>query len=148
MKDISKSYDKYDLFAQDIPSFHIEGHKKIGSCIGCYLTVLLTILVVGYSGVRMRYLIIGDRPNISSFTIQDERDDTELIDLNQHQFKVAFTVDTISANDDYIPANDPDFVEWNAEFNDFDNRNVNKITLSIHKCTDEDFSEFHEILAG
>ena len=96
----------------------------------------------------MRYLIIGDRPNISSFTIQDERDDTELIDLNQHQFKVAFTVDTISANDDYIPANDPDFVEWNAEFNDFDNRNVNKITLSIHKCTDEDFSEFHEILAG
>ena len=88
------------------------------------MTVFLTILVVGYSGVRVRYLIIGDRPNISSFTIQDERDGTELIDLNEHQFKVAFTVNKISANDEHSPANDPDFVEWNAEFYEPDIQNI------------------------
>jgi len=92
MKEIGNVYDKYDLFARNIPSFHIEGQRRIGSCIGCCLTVLLTTLVVLYGGIRGRYLITGARPNISSFTIQEERNGRELIELEEYDFKVAFTV--------------------------------------------------------
>jgi hypothetical protein len=54
MKEIGNMYDKYDLFAQQIPSFHLEGKKRLGSCIGCFLTVLITALVIGYSGICAR----------------------------------------------------------------------------------------------
>ena len=69
MKEIGNLYDKYDLFAQQIPTFHIEGHKKLGSCVGFFLTVLLTTLVVVYGGTRAREIITGARPNISTFTV-------------------------------------------------------------------------------
>jgi hypothetical protein len=69
MSKIGNVFDKYDLFAQQIPPFHIEGHTRLGSCIGYFLTVLLTTLVLVYGGSRARFLITGERPNISSFTV-------------------------------------------------------------------------------
>ena len=69
MKEIGNIYDRYDLFAQDIPRFHLEGYKKIGTIIGCILTLLLATIVIGYSCIRGRILMTGDRPNISSFTV-------------------------------------------------------------------------------
>jgi len=63
--------------------------------------------VVAYSFIRGRYVVTGERPNISSFTVQNERNGTDLIDLNTHQFKVAFAVDKILAEGLNIPADDP-----------------------------------------
>ena len=113
MSKIGNFYDKYDLFAQEIPSLHIEGHKRLGSCIGYFLTVLLTTLVFVYGGSRSRFLITGERPNISSFTLQDARDAKQMINLNDHNFKVAFSVEAIKGHD-ISPANDPNYVEWVA----------------------------------
>ena len=67
---------KYDLFAQPIPSFHIDGQSMVGTNVGSFFTGLLAILVVGYSCARGRYLVTGDRPNISSFVAEDERNGT------------------------------------------------------------------------
>ena len=62
-----------------------------------------------------------------------------MVDLNDHQFKVAFSVDRIE-NGKKSPINDPDFVEWGASIGD--------TIVNVHKCTDEDYSEFHEIVDG
>jgi hypothetical protein len=86
----------------------------------------------------------GERPNISSFTVQDERSGTEIIDLNQHSFKVAFAVEKIildGGNQTF--ADDPNFVEWYASI-DIDS--VPATTINLHKCTKEDFADFHEIV--
>jgi len=84
MKEIGKTIDKYDLFAQDIPPFHIEGYSKLGSSVGCCSTVLLYTLVLAYACIRGRYVVTGDRPNISSFTMQEERNLKDQIDLNDY----------------------------------------------------------------
>ena len=49
----------------------------------------MTIVGV-YSCIRVTVLVTGDRPNISSFTVQNERNGTELVDLNEHNFHIAF----------------------------------------------------------
>ena len=56
----------------------------------------------------------GDRPNISSYTVQDERKGTNVVDLNEYQFKIAFTVQRISEQGTFSSADDPNFVEWFA----------------------------------
>jgi hypothetical protein len=76
MKEIGNNFDKYDLFARHIPHFHFEGHNKLGTGVGFFFTILLSTLVVIYSCARGRYLWTGDRPNISSFTVKDERNGT------------------------------------------------------------------------
>ena len=105
---------KYDLFGKEIPRFHLDGHEKIGTSIGCCLTVLLGTLMATYFGFRVKLLLTGDRPNISSYTVNDERKGTELVDLNEKQFKVAFSVQNIDGSLKGKPINDPDFVEWYA----------------------------------
>ena len=146
MKEVDSIYDHYDFFKQEIPKFHLEGHKKIGTIIGCSLNVLFTILVFGCSCIRGRYLLTGDRPNISSFTGYDESRNAILTDLNTHQFKVAFTVQRIDDFDNQIPANEPNFVEWYAEFYDTE-QIVDAYTLiNVHECSNKDFEEFHDIL--
>jgi len=72
--------------------------------------------VIGYGGIRARYLITGDRPNISSFTIEDERNGTQLVDLNELNFMVAFTVEAIRHGGHNVAAIDPNYVEWTATF--------------------------------
>ena len=74
MKEIGNIFDRYDLFGTDVPKLTLEGNKKIGTSIGFVLTVIFYILTLGYSCVRFRYLMLADRPNLSSFTGKDERD--------------------------------------------------------------------------
>jgi hypothetical protein len=107
------SFDKYDLFALPVPRFHMEGKQRIGTGIGLCLSILLVTLLVSYSTIRCLILVTGDRPLISSFTVQNERKPEDLIDLNEKKFKVAFAVQTLTRNTP-SPANDPDFVEWGA----------------------------------
>jgi hypothetical protein len=84
MKKVGNNYDRYDIFGVDVPSFHIEGSKRIGSIVGCVFTMLLITMVIGYSCAKGRYVVTGDRPNISSYIVQDERHGKTLIDLNDY----------------------------------------------------------------
>ena len=85
----------------------------------------------------------GERPNISSFIAKDERSGTEIIDLNQHSFKVAFAVEKIMDEGNKTFADDPNFVEWYASI---DIAYLPATTINLHKCTKEDFADFHEIV--
>ena len=96
-----------------------------------------------YGGVRGRYLLTGARPNISSFTIEHERRGTELYDMNKYFFKVAFSVESIKDEGQFVPANDPDYVEWKASIIDSDEADT---IIGVHKCNSEDFAEFHEMV--
>ena len=87
---------------------------------------------------------MGDRPNISSFTVQDERNGTELIDISEYQFKVALAVEHIWGDEGRDNADDPDFVEWDAHF--YDTQQKKYTMINMHKCTEQDFAEFHPIV--
>jgi hypothetical protein len=85
--------------------------------------------VLVYGASRARYLVTGGRPNISMFTIHDARNGTQLVDLNEHNFKVAFTVNAIRADDEVVHANDPNYVEWMAYLYDTDGLNYTSIKV-------------------
>ena len=87
---------------------------------------------------------MGDRPNISSFTVQDERNATEMVNLTQHNFNVAFAVQKIEG-DDFEPIGDPDYVQWLAYFYTETKHEKNYTLVNVHKCTEEDFEYFHEV---
>lgn len=72
---------------------------------------------------------------------------TELVDLAEFNFKVAFTVEKIESQGHHVSALDPDYVEWAAYF--FDTKTENPYNkVDVHKCTEEDFSEFYPISAN
>jgi hypothetical protein len=141
---LGKSFEKYDLFSQPVPRFHIEGQQRIGTGIGFCLTILLVTLLISYSTIRGLILVTGDRPQISSFTIHNERKPEDLTDLNEKKFKVAFAVQKLARNTP-SPANDPDFIEWVAFMMNLDAEAEKYEMIGVHKCTTQDFEEFNEI---
>jgi hypothetical protein len=136
MKEVGNYFDRYDLFAEEIPKFHLDGQKKIGTSVGFSMSVLLVTIVAIYTGVRTRVLITGARPNISSYNAQNERNVTELVDLNDHSFKVAFSVQSLHGNYNKTTIDDSDFVEWLAHWDILQDGNLTSVVpIGVHKCT-------------
>ena len=73
----------YDLFKKDVPKFHLDGRENIGTGLGCCLTLILVTILTVFTIFRTIILVSGARPNISSFTVKDERKRNQLVDLNE-----------------------------------------------------------------
>ena len=67
-----------------------------------------------------------------------------MVDLREKQFKVAFSVQKHDYNDN--PSDDPDFVEWVAYYGELNGDGRFLHLVNLHKCTEEDYSEFHQIV--
>ena len=65
--------DTFDLFAGEMPKFNIEGKKRVGTCFGLLLTLILSIVMTGYTLLRGYFFVRASRPSISSYTSFNER---------------------------------------------------------------------------
>jgi len=91
-------------------------------------------------------VVTGDRPNISSYTVWDERTADDLVDLDKFGFKMAFAVERIIEEGTYLEVHDPNFVEFVAFIYDSERKGNKYEYLTLHKCDEEDYAEFHEIV--
>ena len=111
MKEIGNIYDRYDLFASEVPAFHIQGQKKVGTFIGCFLSIFTVTSVLVYGCIRGFYLVTGNRPLVSSYIVRGGHDAKEAIDLEEYDFKIAFSAQKIE-QDEQQKIDDADFIEW------------------------------------
>ena len=61
-------FDDYDMFAAPMPAFNIEGKTQVGSCVGFTLTVLLWVIMSGYTTSRLYFFAVSPKMSISSYT--------------------------------------------------------------------------------
>lgn len=57
------------MFASEMPHFNMEGHKKIGTSIGCLSSIVLTIICLVYASVKGWLCIYRVRPTINVMEI-------------------------------------------------------------------------------
>ncbi len=111
-KKVGLFVDRWDYFGTEMPKFNLEGNTKIGTTIGCGLSLLLMVTIFSYGISRGYIFVMKLRPNISTYHLDHARGDDEIRDLAAANFKVAFSVERIS-NDGVFPIDDdPDYVEW------------------------------------
>ena len=55
----------------------------------------MVTVVVAYGSLRAYMLYAGNRPTISSYKVQGERNN-EVVDLNKFKFQVAFSIRSIT----------------------------------------------------
>jgi hypothetical protein len=105
---ITKFLDKYDVYAAPPPSFNINGSDKIGSSIGCLMTLITLIFMFLYSGIKSKQyfdksnqlITLSAEPD-AHLTDEDALHLTprmpEMFDENAIKFKIAFAVDDMSS---------------------------------------------------
>jgi hypothetical protein len=61
---------------------------------------------------------------------------------------VAFSVEKIDDDTgEHTAIDDPNFVEWTAYFFDSEKKEQKYTMIDLHKCDEDDFSDFHEIVS-
>ena len=84
------------MFARPVCTFNLQGEQKIGTPIGFILTILIYGCLTSYTISRFIFFVSASRPNISSFTLPSSRNGTEVVDLREFDFNIAFSV--VNAN--------------------------------------------------
>jgi hypothetical protein len=118
-----KTIDQLDLFAAPMPTFNIEGLEKISTTVGFFFSILLFLIMGGYSASRVAFFVKGDRPDIQTFTIHNGFNLTELVDLKDFGFQLAFNIEIFKNDFSTLRLeDDPNLVEWRANFQEKDEK--------------------------
>ena len=105
------------------------------------MTMLIATLVLMYAAIKFEHLITRHNPNINDYYIDTAIDET--VNLNDHNFRIAFTVEDYNAP--YGLKDSEEYVKWIfREFGIKDGVSYERI-VPHHKCTEEDYAEFYQI---
>ena len=83
---------RFDQFGQPIPSFNLKGQETIKTGLGAFLTLMMTILVLGYAIIKINHLVIHHSPNIATFPIDTVYLESTPLDLTASTLKPAFAL--------------------------------------------------------
>lgn len=134
--------ERFDIFGQALPTFNLNGKGKVNTIAGGFLTVIILGVVLAYGTTKMIQLESKANPNISSYLKEAAFDYTDMIDLNEENFRIAFAVEGFRSKDLKI---DPKYVKWIFRtYGKKDGKEFERL-LPYHRCTDEDYAEFDDI---
>ena len=99
---------KLDIFGEPLPTLNIEGKSHIYSIVGGFCTLVITIIVMIFAGVKFEQLITRHNPIMSSY--EKDLPLGEVMNLSERKFKIALAVEDYHYP--YKLKNDPNYVKW------------------------------------
>ena len=108
---IGTIFNQIDLFGRPVPSFTLKNQQKITSIVGGLFTLFITCMMLMYGSIKWRELATKSNPLITQAVIQNEFDSSQIVNLNDRNFRIAFAVTGAFDNNS---RDDPRFVKWFA----------------------------------
>ena len=134
-RDTNSFFDRWDMFAQPVSAFNLEGAEAVGTSIGCLSTVLMTGLVLAYAAVRGKICFEKTNPLITDIDGMGARAPTDILELSEYNFTVAFRVINIHTKE---PLHDPNLVQMVPQMQVKRGGFIENVPLKFHECTSED----------
>ena len=125
-----------DGFGADVPSFNLKGESKVNTLFGGVVTALILLLTLGYSILKAIQLTSRSNPSINVSTIPSYFDVTETVNLNEINFRLAFSYRSYNSKE---LVDDPRYVRWIVRMRGRRDGKDYEELLPYHKCTDIDF---------
>jgi hypothetical protein len=66
-------FDKTDCFTSDAPSFNIQGNQKVGTSIGTFFSIIITVIMLLFVYGKADRLINSRNPTVNEYTNLDKR---------------------------------------------------------------------------
>jgi len=133
---IGNFFDRHDMFSSAVPAFNIEGQEQVGTRIGCFFSIIMTVFILSVGSFKAMVLVTRKNPGVAQYLLEDAFSKNFTIDLNDLSF--AFYVHDADTNE---PLDDPNHVEWSPMLMQDDPHGKNYMPIPFHKCSDEEFEE-------
>ena len=90
IKSVFKNLDNY---GKEVPAFNVGGETRVSTVCGGIISVLVMTLTLTYSIVKLTQLINKQNPTINQVTIPNHYAPIDRQNLNDINFRMAFTVE-------------------------------------------------------
>ena len=142
---VREAFKKIDVFGAKLPAFNIQGQTQVLTVSGGILTALLSVVFIGYASLKLTHLMDKKNPLIAELKETNFYDFNTRINLNEIGYKMAFTVEGYL---DSKIKDDPKYVKLLARMVYITDGKAHEKVLTLHKCTDKDWSQFEEPARG
>lgn len=116
---------------------NFEGKEKFGSIQGLFFSLIYYVGLVVYAQRLLHRLITRSNPDISIQVIENEYLPTDILNLSQEGFTMAFSVINYDTGE---PLVDTDHVEWRVYLDTFrDLKKIDSIPVAVQTCNETDF---------
>lgn len=82
-----------DMFGMRLPQFNLKGNTLIHTRTGGVITFFLLVLILSYALIKFIHLLSKNNPQIQQFLDEELFDYTEVLNLNEIGFRIAFSVE-------------------------------------------------------
>ena len=142
---VFEAFRQIDIFGANLPAFNLSGKTQVLTVSGGLLTALLLVVFIGYATLKLTHLIDKKNPLIAELKETNFYDFNTRVNFNDMGYKMAFTVEGYL---DGKIKDDPRYVKLLARMFYITDGETHEKILSLHKCTEEDWSEFPEPARG
>ena len=125
------------MFGKPIPAFNIKGENSVKSLAGGCLTISIMTLVFTYAVIKGIHLAQGSNPIMSEVMIPGYHSPTDMINLNEINFRMAFTIEGYLERKRKV---DPKYVKLLARLYGEKEGKYFQRMLDYHECTEEDYA--------
>ena len=104
---------KFDFFGSQLPVFNLKGASVVHTKMGGLLSFSIFVITMIYATIKLIQLFDRHNPNVTQFLERNVYDYREKLDLNEANFRIAFTVEGYL---DRMMKNDPQYVKYLVRF--------------------------------
>ena len=129
-----------DQLGSPVPSFNVQGEATINTGFGGCLSILIITVTLIYALLKFNAFYTKADPTIYGDTLKDQ---TEQVILKGSDVAMAFSLESFAGK---VQKDDPRYIRmfaFNHVWHD-DGRQVYH-SIPLHKCTEDDFSQFNEV---
>ena len=131
-----------DFFGKDLPTFNIKGEGRVNTTFGGCISSSILMLTLAYTLMKFSDLYTKNNPVVSEIIIQDYYSQTDELDLNDINFKFAWSVENYYEEK---RKNDSRFVKTLVTLEKKVNGVRTTRILPFHDCSNSDFDSFYSV---
>jgi len=123
---------QYDMFAESLPIFALNGKEKVTSNVGLCFSFLVGITMLIFAISRLKFLIEKKNPLKTQYVDTDVYTNKDVVSFNETaDFNIAFTV---VGYQDRVLRDNPDYVWWDVFIKESIDGIQTKKHMKFDKC--------------
>jgi hypothetical protein len=131
-------FKQLDQFGHEF-KMNMQGDTSINSGYGAFISLLLALILIAYTGVRIHALHLRRDTIRSSIIAQDYINETIKFNFKNESFHLAFAVEDYDSRQS---KDDSDYVEWVVRLKWKRGKETGERPLTHHLCTPDDHAKF------
>jgi len=136
---------RIDIFGANLPMFNLSGETQVLTKTGGCLSLVVLMVFLTYGVIKLQHLMDKHNPFISEVTEKNRFDYNTRLNLNEINFKMAFSVEGYLDNQ---VRDDPRYVKYIVRIYGKKNDVEYQELIPFHKCTKDDWDHFLDPAKG